>query len=93
MKGLIVFLVVLVVALQYKLWFAKGGIVELWQLKEQIGRQIQQNDVLALHNEGLSAEVHDLKHGTEAVEEHARNDLGLVRQDEEFYQIVSEGED
>lgn len=89
MKGLVALLVVLLLMFQYKLWFAKGGVVELWQLKEQIDLQQQQNDALKTQNLALEAEVDDLKHGTEAVEEHARHDLGLVKEGEAFYQVTT----
>ncbi len=81
-------LLVLLLALEIKLWAGPGGIHEVWRLKEQVLEQAQENAKLKQRNEILSAEVDDLKNGKEAIEERARSDLGLIKPGETFYQVV-----
>jgi cell division protein FtsB len=78
----------LIVVLQYPLWLGKGGWLRVWDLDRQVTAQKQGNDKLRQRNAALDAEVRDLKEGFEAVEERARNELGMIRQDEVFFQIV-----
>lgn len=88
MKPIIISLAIILVVLQYKLWFDDNGISRYWHLKKDIGVQLAQNDTLKHRNEMLKAEIKDLKQGQEAIEERARNDLGMVKQGEVFYQVV-----
>jgi cell division protein FtsB len=88
MKAIIAVLAALFLALQYKLWFQTGGISEVWKLKQKIVVQTHENTVVTKSNAVLAAEVQDLKTGQAAVEEHARNDLGMVKPGEVFYQVV-----
>jgi cell division protein FtsB len=88
MKVIIAVLAALFLALQYKLWFQSGGISEVWKLKQKIVAQTHENNSLTQNNTALTAEVEDLKTGQAAVEEHARNDLGMVKPGETFYQVV-----
>jgi cell division protein FtsB len=74
--------------LQYKLWFSPDGVPQYWRLKNQISAMDKENAQLQARNTKVIAEVENLKNGKDAVEEHARNDLGLVKSDEVFYQIV-----
>jgi cell division protein FtsB len=78
----------LLVAIQYPLWLGKGGWARVWDHDRQLAAQRAKNDVLQARNTALDAEVRDLKQGLEAVEERARFELGMVRQDEVFFQIV-----
>ncbi len=78
----------LLALLQFKLWFGQGGLRDVWQLEAAIVAQRQENERLAQRNRELAAQVVDLKSGSEAIEELARTELGLVSPDEEFYQIV-----
>ena len=80
-------LVALLVALQYPLWLGKGGWLRVWDTDHKLQDQRDMNRKLELRNAGLDAEVRDLKAGTEAVEERARFELGLVRRDEVFVQV------
>jgi cell division protein FtsB len=82
------FLLVLVVVLQFKLWFGPGGLRDKWQLEAAVVEQHAENDQLLMRNKALGSEVMDLKDGTEALEERARNELGLLEPDQEFFQIV-----
>ncbi|HEX4779925.1 MAG TPA: cell division protein FtsB [Usitatibacter sp.] len=88
MKVLATTLAVLVLALQYPLWLGKGGWTRVWELERNLGQQRETNAKLKARNEALDAEVRDLKQGMEAIEEHARLELGMIRRDEVFYQVV-----
>jgi cell division protein FtsB len=78
----------LIVAIQLPLWLGKGGWLRVWELDQQVAAQRAQNARLEARNAAIAAEVRDLKQGLEAVEERARYELGLVRPDEVFFQIV-----
>ena len=92
MKVLIAILILLLLILQYKLWFGDGNMREVWQLEETIKSQKVENQKLRDRNMALEAEVKDLKQGLEAIEERARNELGIIKKDETFFQIVEEDE-
>ena len=77
-----------ILLLQYPLWFGKGGWLKVWSLEHQVLEQKQANVALAQRNGALDAEVRDLKQGFEAVEERARYELGMIKHDEVFFQIV-----
>ena len=79
-----------IVLLQYPLWLGKGGWLRVWSLERQVQEQKQTNAGLALRNGALDAEVRDLKQGFEAIEELARYELGMVKKDEVFYQVVDD---
>lgn len=81
-------LVILLIALQIKLWTGQGGMREVWALEGRVAAQAKENDTLRTRNDALSADVADLKEGTEAVEERARSELGLIKPGETFYQVV-----
>ena len=88
MKWLTIIFAGLLVLLQYELWIAPGGIAEAWNLHRALVVMQTKNAKLASRNDVLTADVNDLKHGFEAIEEHARNDLGMVQPNEVFYQVV-----
>jgi cell division protein FtsB len=81
-------LLVVLIALQVHLWVGQGGMRDLWRLHQRVQDQKGENAQLRKRNETLSAEVDDLKHGDEAIEERARAELGLVKPGEIFYQVV-----
>jgi len=91
MRVLAAVLAFLIVVLQYPLWLGRGGWLRVWDLDRQVSAQKEQNDKLKRRNAALDAEVQDLKQGFEAVEERARSELGMVRQDEVFFQIIPAG--
>src|SRR5829696_3305399 len=74
--------------LQYRLWASPGGMREVWRLEKAIAEQVSENERLKERNKTLSAEVRDLKEGHIAIEERARTDLGMVKPNETFFQIV-----
>ena len=86
MKILAAILVGLIVLIQVPLWLGKGGWLRAWQLEEVVQKEKGKNGQLERRNAGLAAEVKDLKTGTDAVEERARYELGMVKKDEVFYQ-------
>ena len=88
MRALAYTLAAFILLLQYPLWFGKGGWLRVWSLERQVQEQKQTNAALGQRNGALEAEVRDLKQGFEAIEERARYELGLVKQDETFYQVV-----
>jgi len=85
---LVIFLVVLLLILQYQLWAGDGGLLDVWDLHQEVAALKQENERLQERNAALDAEVLDLKQGLDAIEEHAREDLGMVKKGETFYQIV-----
>jgi cell division protein FtsB len=88
MRVLAAIFVLLILVLQYPLWFGKGGWLQVRYLDRQIQAQKAHNLELKARNEALDAEVRDLKQGSEAIEERAREGLGMIKQDEVFFQIV-----
>lgn len=82
--GLAIFLIV---GFQYLYWFGEGGHHDHLKLTQKIQQQIENNDELKERNRILAAEVYDLKNGVEAIEEHARLDLGLIKPHETFVQM------
>ncbi len=76
--------------LQYSLWLGDFGLARYWQLEERVQAQRQVNERLGVRNDQLRAEVIDLKHGTDALEERARSQLGMIKEGEEFYQVIEE---
>lgn len=90
MRWLVWLLVVLLVLLQYKLWVGDGSFAEVWDLYQQVEIQREENQQLRERNEALEAEVQDLKQGLGAIEERAREELGMIKEGETFYQIIEE---
>ena len=88
MKALTYILAGLLIALQYPLWVGKGSWMRVWELDRQLLAQKDTNARAKSRNEALDAEVRDLKQGHEALEERARYELGMIRKDETFYQVV-----
>ena len=87
-RWLIVGLIALLIGLQVKLWFGQGGRPEVKHLRERVAAQRSENAELRKRNEALAAEVEDLKSGTEAIEERARSELGMIKPGEVFYQVI-----
>ena len=83
-----VLLLAALVVLQYRIWASPGGMREVWRLEKAIEAQMQENERLEDRNRTLAAEVRDLKEGRKAIEERARTDLGMVKGNETFFQVV-----
>ena len=88
MRSLLAILLLVLIALQLKMWFGEGGYSDVKRLAVRVEEQARENEVLALRNRELQAEVEDLRQGLHAVEERARSELGMVKENEEFYQVV-----
>jgi cell division protein FtsB len=88
MKALAYVLAGLLLALQVPLWIGKGSWMRVRELDRQVLAQREANARLKARNDALDAEVRDLKQGLEALEERARLELGMIRKDEVFYQVV-----
>lgn len=88
MKWISAILIVLLVGLQYRLWVGEGSFAEVARLHTAINKQKAENARIHERNAALDAEVQDLKQGVEAIEERARSELGMVKKDEVFFQIV-----
>ncbi len=88
-KVLLILLAVVLVLLQYRFWFGDGGLTELWQLQRTIEQQQQEIAALKERNQALEAEVVNLREGLDAIEERARSDLGMIKDDETFYQAIT----
>lgn len=92
MRWLLVALVLLFGVLQYRLWFADGSLAEKRRLELQVEEQSRINRQLQERNGVLEREVLELQSGNEGVEQRAREELGLVREGETFYQVVDDPE-
>ena len=88
MKTLTYVLIGLIVSIQYPLWMGKGSWLRVWEFSTKVDQQKEKNLQLAARNAGLDAEVRDLKQGSDAVEERARVELGMIKSDEVFYQVI-----
>ena len=88
MRLLIGVLALLFVLLQYRLWVGEGSLAEVNNLRHEIAHQRSELERLWARNRALQAEVDDLREGMEAIEERARNELGMVKPGEVFYQVV-----
>ncbi|MBT8048630.1 MAG: cell division protein FtsB [Xanthomonadales bacterium] len=93
MRSLLIILLLLFIALQLKMWFGEGGYSDVARLELRVEQQVRENEALAQRNRELQAEVEDLRQGLQAVEERARSELGMVKEQEEFYQVVPEVKD
>ena len=87
MKVLGLILFVLIVLLQYSLWQGKGSWNRVWETSQKVASQKEANQRNEIRNGVLEAEVQDLKKGLVAIEERARNELGMIKQDEIFFQV------
>ena len=90
MRAVTLILVALLLLLQYPLWLGKGSWLKVWDLHRQVEAQQQINQQTRERNAVLNAEVLDLKQGTAAIEERARSDLGMIKRNEVFYQILED---
>ncbi|GIX33288.1 MAG: hypothetical protein KatS3mg125_1244 [Lysobacterales bacterium] len=91
LRLLLLVLAVLLLLLQVRLWVSPGGMREVERLREAIAIQAEDNRRRQERNERLAAEVEDLRSGGPALEERAREELGLVGEDEVFFQVFEDG--
>lgn len=93
MRWLIASLGLLLLLLQYQIWLDEKGARSVHRLNQTLKLHAKENQELKERNSVLLAEIEDLKEGTDAIEEHARVDLGMKQQGEIFYKFVNEGEE
>jgi len=89
MRTVIVVLVLLLLVLQYKLWFGKGSVQDIKASQQRIALNKKENEQLAKRNQAVANEIAELKQGKGAAQERARHDLGMVKKDETYYQFVN----
>ena len=92
MKILIAVLILIFIGLQYRLWVGEGSFADIYRLQEQVGEQEIENIELEERNAVLFNEVNELQTGMDAIEEHARNELGLIKEGETFFLLVEDDE-
>jgi cell division protein FtsB len=90
MRWLTLALVVLIAALQYPLWLGKGSWLRVWQVDQELAQQKETNQKLRARNSSMDAEVRDLKQGYDAIEERARSELGMIKDNEVFFQVLED---
>jgi cell division protein FtsB len=81
-------LLVLLLALQWPVWFGKGGWFKVWERQTEVAKRDAANEERKLRNAAIEADVKDLKDGTGAIEERARQDLGMVKKGEVFVHVL-----
>ncbi len=90
MRIISVILGLLFLVLQYDLWLGEGSLATVWRLQQDITEQKKENEIISKRNDSLLAEVKDLKQGNAAIEERARNELGMIKKGETYIQVVTE---
>lgn len=88
LRYLAIVLLILLIALEVKLWAGEGGMRDVWRLQQRLAEQKAENLKLRQRNDKLAAEVQDLKHGKAAIEARARSEFGLIKPGETFYEVV-----
>ncbi|MBT8132810.1 MAG: cell division protein FtsB [Gammaproteobacteria bacterium] len=88
MRLMFVILSLALLSLMYRYWLSDDGIREVWRLEQAVAEQQALNEKLRRRNSELEAEVADLKGGSDAIEERARAELGMTRENETFYNVV-----
>ena len=88
MKFITLLLVLLLLIMQVNIWLTKDGYSRIVEIKELMQNQRQENDEMASRNSQLKEEIKDLKDGFSAIEEKAREDIGMIKEGEEFYLIT-----
>jgi cell division protein FtsB len=88
MRAITVLLLVFLMLLQHRLWFGKNSVPDYLALEQEVERQIADNDKLKQRNKLLYADTDDLKSGVEAIEERARNELGMIKENETFFRVI-----
>ncbi len=87
MRWISLILAVLILLLQYPLWFGKGGWFKVWELSQEVEEQKHVNQQAQMRNAVMDAEVRDLKQGSDAIEERARSELGMIKHGELYFQV------
>ena len=88
MRAFTALLLILLSLTQYRLWFGKNSVPDYYDLQDEVARQKAVNDELKQRNKLLYADTDDLKLGSEAIEERARNELGMIKENETFFRLI-----
>ncbi|HHF7345579.1 MULTISPECIES: cell division protein FtsB [Legionella] len=88
MRSIIIILILALIGLQYKLWLGDGSVSQWINLEKKLAIQEQENEKLAARNRAIEADILELKSGDQALEEQARSELGMVKNNEVYYQFV-----
>lgn len=94
-NGMRIFSLVLLLILgwlQFEFWLGKNGWFDFQSVSAETQTQHQVNQNLQARNDEMFAEIDDLRQGLDAIEERARNELGLIKEGETFYRIIGEDE-
>ncbi|CEG57619.1 cell division protein FtsB [Legionella fallonii] len=88
MRPVFIILIIALVVLQHKLWLGDGNLLQLISLERKLDEHRNENNKLASRNRALEADIKELKSGEQALEEQARYELGMIKEDEIYYQFV-----
>ena len=88
MRPVFIILIIALVVLQHKLWLGDGNLIQWVSLQKKLADHEQKNDKLVVRNRALEADIKELKSGDQALEEQARHELGMIKQNEVYYQFV-----
>ena len=88
MRMIIIFLVVALLGLQYKLWVGDGSVAQWLHLEKKLNDKNDENKQLLARNQAIEADIAELKSGDQALEEQARFELGMIKEGEVYYQFV-----
>lgn len=88
MRPIFIILIIALVVLQHKLWLGDGNIIQWIKLEKKLEAHKNENDKLAARNKALDADIKELKSGDQALEEQARYELGMIKDNEVYYQFV-----
>lgn len=87
-KILIAIIVLLIIHLQYRLWLGDASISQVHEYQQRLDQLSAQALQKKARNDALYAEIKDIKFGHEAIEESARYDLGMIKENETFIQVI-----
>lgn len=88
MRPIVILLIITLIALQYKLWLGDGSLLQWRMLEKKLVVLEQENKRLVARNRAIEADILELKSGSQALEEQARNELGMIKSGETYYQCV-----
>jgi cell division protein FtsB len=81
-------LLVILLGLQFRLWYGAGSVAEIASIRTAAEQVRLQASAAIDRNQRLAADVQDLKEGLDAIEERARSELGMIGNDETFFQVI-----
>lgn len=90
MKILIAIIILFIIHLQYRLWVGDGSVAQIKEYEARLETVKEKVKEKKERNEALYAEIEDLRKGQEALEERARDELGMIKENETFFQVIEE---